>query len=292
MKKEKVFGKKEYSEINELLNRKINEKKILVAVHRGTSAGNIIENTVPAYRASLLSGGDMIEVDVIKSTDGIYYAFHDGNEKRLLNKRKNIKEMSSGEIEKNGFNNSIGEKTEYKTERLDTVLKYFEGKDVLINIDRAWEYFEDLLVFFDKYNVRKQLIIKSAPEKEFFEIFRKHKVKYMYMPIVKTEKDVELTLNQKNINIVGFELIAENEKSLFFKDEYIGKLQKEGYFVWVNSIKLNDLTNLYAGYDDSKAILEGFDKGWGVLINKGVDIIQTDWPSLLAGYIKELKKRF
>lgn len=285
-----MFGKKEYSTINELLNKKINEKKILIAVHRGTSGGNIIENTLPAYKASLLSGGDIIEIDVIKSIDGIYYAFHDGNEKRLLNKRKNIKEMSSKEIEKKSFNNSIGENTGYKIERLDTVLKYFEGKDVLINIDRAWEYFEDLLIFFDKYDIKKQLIIKSAPKKEYFEIFRKHKVKYMYMPIVKTEKDVELTLYYKQVNAVGFELIAENEKSVFFKDEYIKKLQSEGYFIWVNSIKLNDVTNLYAGYDDNKAILEGFEKSWGVLINKGINIIQTDWPSLLSEYIKKLKK--
>ena len=206
--------------------------------------------------------------------------------KRLLNKRKDIKKMSSKEIEKCSYNNPIGEKTSYKVEKLDTILKHFEGKDVLINIDRAWEYFEDLLNFFDKYDIKKQLIIKSSPEEEYMEIFEKHKVKYMYMPIVRDEKEVEFSKKFKKLNLVGFELIARNNKSPFFDDSYIRKLQKEKYFTWINSIKLNDETNLYAGYDDSLAILEGFEKSWGVLLNKKVDIIQTDWPSLLADYIR------
>ena len=182
--------------------------------------------------AGTLTNGDLLEVDVIKSTDGVYYAFHNGNEKRLLNKRKDIKKMSSKEIEKCSYNNPIGEKTSYKVEKLDTILKHFEGKDVLINIDRAWEYFEDLLNFFDKYDIKKQLIIKSSPEKEYMEIFEKHKVKYMYMPIVKNEKEVEFSKKFKKLNLVGFELIARNNKSLFFDDSYIRKLQKEKYFTW------------------------------------------------------------
>lgn len=284
-----MYGKEEYKEINELLNRKINEKGILIAVHRGTSAGNIVENTIPAYIASVQSGGDMIEVDVIKSTDGIYYAFHDGNEKRLLDKDKNIKEMSSEEIEEKGYINSIGERTGYKVERLEAILKYFEGKDVLINIDRAWEYFEELLAFFDKYNVKKQLVIKSSPKKEFLDIFEKHNVKYMYMPIVKDKKEIETALSYNNVNVVGFEIIAKDEKDDFFDDRFIKEIQGKGYFIWVNSIKLNDKTNLYAGYDDSLSIINGGDKGWKILIDKGVNVIQTDWPWLLKNYINSKK---
>ena len=284
-----MCGKEEYKEINELLNRKINEKGILIAVHRGTSAGNIVENTIPAYIASVQSGGDMIEVDVIKSTDGIYYAFHDGNEKRLLDKDKNIKEMSSEEIEEKGYINSIGERTGYKVERLEAILKYFEGKDVLINIDRAWEYFEELLAFFDKYNVKKQLVIKSSPKKEFLDIFEKHNVKYMYMPIVKDKKEIETALSYNNVNVVGFEIIAKDEKDDFFDDRFIKEIQGKGYFIWVNSIKLNDKTNLYAGYDDSLSIINGGDKGWKILIDKGVNVIQTDWPWLLKNYINSKK---
>ncbi len=286
MKKKINFGKKEYSEINSLLNSKFNEKTPLIAVHRGTASGTIVENTILSQVASLQAGGDMIEVDVVKSTDGKYYAFHDGNEYRLLKKRKNIKEMSSREIESLTYYCPIGESIEYKVEKLDDILEYFKGKDVLINIDRAWNYFEELLKYFDKYEMEKQLVFKSAPKKEFLDVFSKHPVKYMYMPIVSKKEEVDATIRQKDLNLVGFELLAENEDDTFFDKKYLKGLKEKGYFCWINAIRLNDVRKLYAGYDDNISITEGGDKGWGVLIERGADIIQTDWPFLLEKYLK------
>ncbi|MFD1900879.1 hypothetical protein GQR36_14380 [Enterococcus termitis] len=51
-----MIGKDCYRSINHRLNQLLKEKKILLAVHRGSSAGNIIENTIPAYLASLKMG--------------------------------------------------------------------------------------------------------------------------------------------------------------------------------------------------------------------------------------------
>ena len=287
MKNKISFGKKEYSKINSLLNKKFSERSTLIAVHRGTASGTIVENTILSQVASLQSGGDMIEVDVVRSTDGKYYAFHDGNEYRLLKKRKNIREMSSKEIESLIYYCPIGEAIEYKVEKLETILEYFKGKDVLINIDRAWDYFEDLLKFFDSYNMEKQLVFKSVPKKEFLDIFTDHSVKYMYMPIVSKKEEVDAAVSQKNLNLVGFEVLAESEKDIFLDKKYLSGLKKKGYFCWINAIRLNDVRKLYAGYDDNVSIIEGGDKGWGVLIERGADIIQTDWPFLLEKYLNK-----
>lgn len=43
-----MVGKKEYAQINELLNARLDAKKVLIAVHRGAWGGNIIEGTVPS----------------------------------------------------------------------------------------------------------------------------------------------------------------------------------------------------------------------------------------------------
>ena len=40
-----MVGKEKFKEINRLLNQKLEEKKVLIAVHRGCGCGNIIENT-------------------------------------------------------------------------------------------------------------------------------------------------------------------------------------------------------------------------------------------------------
>ena len=40
--RENMVGKEKFKEINRLLNQKLEEKKVLIAVHRGCGCGNII----------------------------------------------------------------------------------------------------------------------------------------------------------------------------------------------------------------------------------------------------------
>lgn len=49
-----MVGKKEYAQINELLNARLDAKKVLIAVHRGAWGGNIIEGTVPSLASILV----------------------------------------------------------------------------------------------------------------------------------------------------------------------------------------------------------------------------------------------
>ena len=51
-----MYGRKEYAQVNALLNQKLEEKKCLIAVHRGSWHGNIIQNTIPAYIAAIKMG--------------------------------------------------------------------------------------------------------------------------------------------------------------------------------------------------------------------------------------------
>ena len=53
----------------------------------------------------------------------------------------------------------------------------------------------------------------------------------------------------------------------------------------MNSITLNDEIVLSGLLDDNNAIKIGFDETWGKLTDLGFEIIQTDWPALLKGYI-------
>ncbi|WP_410724265.1 glycerophosphodiester phosphodiesterase family protein, partial [Burkholderia sp. SIMBA_024] len=67
-----MFGQPHFSQLNSLLNSRFDEQGVLVAVHRGTGLGTVVENTTPAVLAALRSGADMVEVDVVRSSDGEY----------------------------------------------------------------------------------------------------------------------------------------------------------------------------------------------------------------------------
>ncbi|GIP30993.1 glycerophosphodiester phosphodiesterase family protein [Paenibacillus sp. J2TS4] len=266
--------------INEKLQSRLQMKKPLIAVHRGSPGGIFIENTIPAYVAALRQGGDMIEADVILSTDGVLYTFHDGNEQRLCNEKTNIKQMSSAKIDSLKYFN-----TDYRIERFEAVLQFFKG-DVLFNIDRAWDYWPEVLKLVDRFEMADQIILKSKVEEKHLRFLEACTTKYMYMPIVKTEEELAL-VKQYNINLVGVEFLAPTKDSLFLQEDYIRSIQQQGLFYWANAINFDDHTVLYAGYDDRTSIMEDPDKGWGVLLDKGVDIIQTDWPQLLSNYIQQ-----
>ncbi|WP_054957797.1 glycerophosphodiester phosphodiesterase family protein [Paenibacillus dakarensis] len=279
-----MFGKTQYRSINAMLNRKLEEKGVLIAVHRGSSGGHIIENTIPAYKAAIQQGGDMFEADVIQSTDGVLFTFHNGEEPRLLNVPDNIKTMDSATIDRMQYRNAIGNISRYKIERLHDVLAAFKGEDVLMNIDRAWDIWAELLPALDQHDMMEQILLKGPVRREHLDYLNEYPGKYMFMPIVDSEADIEIMLEYTDINLVGMELVADSETHPLFQDELIAFLKSKNLFVWANAIVLNDERVLFAKYDDNTSIIQDPALGWGRLLNKKVDVIQTDWPALLSAY--------
>lgn len=284
--KKPVFGKEKYREINANLNAQMQEKKCLIAQHRGAHEGNIPQNTALAYKASLLLGADMFELDVSKATDGTLYCFHDTTEDINLRLHTNIEKFSSAAIAEFGLYNSIWEPSGYPVQTMEEVLQIFCHGE-LFNVDRSWNKLEDTFALLNKYpHAVHQALMKAPAKAEILDKYEKEPTKFMFMGIVRTLEDIELILSYENINVVGFELIANSKESPMWSDELIERLHAQGYFVWYNAITLScmDKHILCAGHDDDCSIREGFDKGWGELISKNADIIQTDWPALLACY--------
>ena len=280
------FGKKEYLEINKNLNNKINEKGCLISVHRGTRSGNVIENTIEAYKLAFMSGADMVELDIAKSTDNVLYCFHDTTEHYNLRMEKNIQTLHSKVIDELYLYNSIGVETLKRVDKFEDVLKTFKNGE-LFNIDRAWEKMDILFPLLDKYpHALNQMLFKSPVRIEVLEFLDKYPTKYMYMPIIYKLEDLEIIEKYQNINIVGYEVIIRNENSDFLKNNFLESLKAKGCFIWLNAITLGDgpkwsLTNFY---NDDNSLFKGVECGWKKLLDYDAKVIQTDWPYLLKQY--------
>lgn len=281
-----MFGKKEYCEMNSLLNSRFSKKKTLIAQHRGAKNGNVVENTLLAFSTSYLLGADIVELDVSLSRDGKLYCFHDTTEEKNLRIHENIETHTSDFIDECTLYNSIWLPSNYHVTPLEEVFKKFTNNE-LFNIDRSWTKLEQTFDLLRKHpNIWKQVILKGPAKKEILDAYENEKIKFMFMPIIKTIDDLELVLSYKNINIVGLEVIISDSSSLFFQDEWIKKIHDMNYFIWVNVITLSALPKhiLSAGFDDNHSLEFGFENGWGVLLKKQIDILQTDWPELLSPY--------
>ena len=281
-----MVGKERFREINALLNQALAEKKSLVAVHRGAWGGNIIENTIPAYVIARNMGADMFECDLSSYTDGVVYAFHDGGERRMFGETDNIKTMPSQRIEALTYKNSLGEESKRHVEHFENILAYFTHGE-LFNIDRAWDILPQVDEIMRRYpHAIRQAVIKTPVKDEHLEFFNSCPEKYMYMPIVYNMDEVRKVLSYPDINLVGMELIAVNPEDELFQQENVEWIQQQGLYVWVNVITLSSLDKhrLYGGLDDDTALLDNPDKSWGVLLQRGIDILQTDWPMQLSRY--------
>jgi glycerophosphoryl diester phosphodiesterase len=269
---------------DEIIRRK-EKNKILIAAHQGTSGGYIVPNTIPAFENALKHGCDIIEVDAVMSTDGDFFAFHDGKEKVILEVDQDIRTMSSCEIASFRCFNSSGTQINQKIDRLDDILEQFKGR-CLINIDRSWFYWKEIIRCIERHHIPDQIILKSPVDSQLLEELQAHQVEFMYMPIISTPAQIEEVLKYK-LNLIGLELIFTDLASPLIQEESMQSYHSKKLLTWVNTITLDDDLVLSALLDDFRAITVSEQETWGRLIDKGFDILQTDWPMLLRKFVEE-----
>ena len=274
-----------FSSVRAMLDRELARYNILIAVHRGCSGGTIVENTADGLRTAWLMGADMAEMDVFSSTDGVLYITHDNMERHLFFTERNVKDMSSAELDALEFRNNVTQPCGH-IETLDYVLKRLRGGK-LVNIDRAWRWWEQLLAELPKYDMAEQLLLKSPPKEEYLAALEKSPVPFMYMPIVRTMEQFEMLRAWRGrINIVGYELIFDELTRPLVSPETMHEIADSGAFAWVNTISMGKKYRISGGLEDTPAVLEDPDKNWGTHARLGFRVFQTDWPVLLREYLE------
>jgi glycerophosphoryl diester phosphodiesterase len=265
------------------------QRQILIAAHRGTCGGNIIYNTIPAYENALRHHADIVELDAAMSTDGVFYTFHDGTEPMILGSTRNIKTMKSSYVDELYMRNPSLELTGERVNKLEDVFNHLRGRGI-INVDRTWFYWKEIIAFIKKTGMEDQVILKSPPDEEYLETLESMAPNLAYMPIIKTVEEAERVRKYK-INYCMAELIFKDIDDPVVAGSFIAELHKQGLLLWVNVITLNERTVLSGGKDDRNAIMDGPDDNWGWCIDRGFDVLQTDWPMLLREYVQGHKVR-
>lgn len=274
-------------QMNRRLRQAVADQGVLVAAHRGTCGGHIIENTVDAFACALLSRADIMELDIIRSTDGAHFVFHDGNEPRLLGLDANIKTLTEAEILAPVYRNQTGHESSVRVNRLEDVLEFLRGK-CLINADRCWDIWDTVIPLVKRHGMLDHVIFKSDPEARYFDFMERCPDPVMYMPKAFCAADIDRALTL-DANVVAIESIFIDLESDLLDDENRRRWHDAGLLLWTNAMRLHETWNRNAWHDDNNAILGDMDANWGWLVDKGFDIIQTDWPLLLKTYLDTRK---
>ncbi|MBO5286640.1 MAG: glycerophosphodiester phosphodiesterase family protein [Clostridia bacterium] len=264
-------------------NRKRRTYPFLVA-HRGVCGANIPCNTLAAYKIALDQGADVVEIDVSKSKDGVFYVFHPGMEHVFLQSNRQISEMTSEEVDALFLVNQDAVKTSYKVPRLSEVLALLKDK-VYINVDKFWTDVEGISNEIRKAGVEKQVIVKTWVDEKALEAVRKHAPDFMFIPLVLNEDKITESPSFDGINLIGVEALFREESAPCCSPEYIEKMHSRGLLVWSNAIIYNEADVISAHRTDDLSLSTSADLGWGWLIDRGFDFIQTDWLLMIKSYI-------
>jgi len=259
-------------------------EKVLIAAHRGVAGGNVPCNSVLAFEAALRQGADIIELDISQSRDGVLYVFHPGMEPVFLRSETLISDMDSREVDALVLRNQDSAPTQYHVPRLEDVLNQLRGR-CYINLDKFWTCPERIAHEVRRLGMQDQVLIKTADTPENFARVEEYAPDLPYMVIARNRDDFTDELLKRKMRYVGVEALFEASDAPIATKRYLSSMRGKGLLTWCNAIVYDYRAVLSAGHTDDISISDDPEKGWGWMINRGFNVIQTDWPLALARYL-------
>ena len=265
-----------------------NPRYVMVVAHRGDWRG-APENSLQAFQNSIDMGVDMIEVDVHKTSDGVLVCMHDNTLNRTSTGKGKIEEHTLAELKELRLKPQHGAAaTRHAIPTLEEVLNLCKGK-ILINIDKGYDYFQDVVKLMEKTGTTDQVIIKSGNRAEKVKAENGSVLeKVIYMPIVNLNAANARELVDENLKLKPVAIECCMKEYNAQTEELLQLIREAGVKVWMNSI----WPSLCAGHDDDRAVeMKEPDEAWGWILDRGATLIQTDRPEPLMQYLKKHKRR-
>ena len=264
-----------------------NSQKVTVIAHRGDWR-NAPENSLQAFKNCIAMGVDMIEIDLKKTKDGHLVLMHDETIDRTTNGKGRPSDYTLAELRQFRLKNGLGRVTPHPIPTLEEVLQLTSGK-ILINIDKGYDYFQEVYVLLQATGTTDQVVIKSSHPYEKVKAENGDVLdKVIYMPIVNLEQPDAAQRIQafEAIHPVAIECVFQEVTSDVLS--LMKQIQQNGTKIWLNSL----WPSLNAGHDDDRAVEEEDPDGsWGWLLEQGATLIQTDRPAELIHYLDQKGRR-
>lgn len=279
------------SRTDKLLRELHNPKSdyVFVIAHRADWR-NFPENSLEAIESAIAMGVDIVELDVHRTADGEIVVCHDKTINRTTNGKGKISELTLDYIRSRYLRAGHGATTRYKMPTLAEALDVCKGR-VLINLDKAINYYDQIMEMLVERKMADQVIMKSskspAAMKEFFS---HHKQNMLYMPIInyneKSWGKHEQLFNDylaTDLPFIAFEMCWNG--SLKGEKKVFNRVLKSGKRLWINTLWGKLCGGYENGYYDDRAV-GNEDKIYGKILSYGASMIQTDRPAMLIKYLE------
>lgn len=264
---------------------------VAVISHRGDWR-NYPENSLEAINSAIEMGVDIIEMDIHRTADGVLVLCHDKTINRTTSGKGKIAEITYDSISRCCLRSGHGIKMpKYHMPTLAEALDVCRNR-VMINIDKGYDYYDQILPMLEERNMVEQVIIKDkkAPAK-IEATLAKHKHNMIYMPIInytakKWEKHSVLfdQYLASDLHPLAYEMCWDG--TLKGEQKQFDRVLASGARLWINTLWDSLCGGEKHGYEDDRAVGH-CDAIYGKVLKMGATMIQTDRPAMLIEYLNQ-----
>ncbi len=261
--------------------RNFPDDRVMVVAHRADWR-EAPENSLWAIRKAIEKGVHMVELDVAMTKDSVLILLHDNTLDRTTTGKGSPNNLAWPEIQKLYLRDGLGVPTKMKIPTLKEAFEITRGK-VLVNVDRAFKYFDQIYPITDSLKMAGQVLFKGSVNfGQFNEKYGHLKDKIVFMPVIDITKAGSKEIIEEFLDnypdVYGFELILGENESHLYDFSFVREAGKK---IWINSI----WPRLAAGHSDDDILDNPGAFKW--FIDQGANIIQTDRPGELLHYVKK-----
>jgi len=234
-------------------------------------------------------GVDVVELDVRRTADGGLVLMHDSTVDRMTNGHGRVEDMTLAQIttlrlksRKGGVDAAL---LDERVPTFEAAMRAAKGR-ILVNLDAKADVYDDAFALLERTGTIGQVIMKRrvAPDSPSLASQAPFN-RVLAMPIIdQTAGSASaLVAHQIDDGVPAMEAIFTD---MGFLDDLRQILSPRGIRIWVNMLQPVHA----AGLTDAKAVTDP-EAVWGVLIDRGASLVQTDEPEALLRYLDETGRR-
>ena len=264
---------------------------VVVIAHR-SDWRHYPENSLAAMEGAIAMGVDMVEIDVQRTSDGVLICCHDNSVDRTTTGKGKVRELTADYISTLNLKRN-GAVTEHTMPTLAEALDLCKDR-VLINIDKGYNYYDQILQMLVERDMVEQVLIKSSNNAAVIaEKFAPYSRNMLYMPVINyTAKgwgkhaQIFESYISSQLPVVAYEICWDGE--LKGERKIFNRVLKSGARLWVNTLWDSLCGGEKDGFEDDRALNGNESKIYGRLLDLGVTMIQTDRPQLVLDYLDSI----
>ncbi|MBQ8099008.1 MAG: glycerophosphodiester phosphodiesterase family protein [Bacteroidaceae bacterium] len=223
----------------------------------------------------------MIEIDVRRTKDGHYVLMHNATIDQMTNGSGSIDSLTLKDLRRYRLRGPDGKLTHERIPMLQEVFRAAKGK-ILLNIDKGYSYYPEICDLAARMGVLQEINFKLPDHvSEAHAIRDGLTARVECMPVIVMDRNdaAESVAYYLERGVGAIECVMSQITPRVA--ELLCQIEARGCRILVGTM----WPQVSGGYTDEKAIREGADASWGVLLRHGTTVFQTDHPQEMLDYL-------